>query len=276
VEEIPGSLAHALEHAEVEVCRAWTAAASAEVARDLGLAVRPLGSGLAIAAARADVLAYNRVVGLGIGTPAMPADLDAAIDFFRAAGAPRAMVQLPPAAAPAELQGWLEARDFRHHNHWIKLWRDLARPLEDPPDARVRPMGREHAQAFAQCEAEGFDLPVNLVPWFATTVGLAGLHHYAAFDGPDPVGFGAVFASGRVAWLGFASTKRTHRRQGIQSALIATRLRAAAALGCEIAVVETADDTPEKPNPSTHNLVRMGFQVAYKRPNWVLKLETPG
>ena len=57
-----------------------------------------------------------------------------------------------------------------------------------------------------------------------------------------------------------------------EAAEIAARLRAAAALGCEYASVETADDTPEKPNPSTHNLRRLGFEDAYRRPNWVLKL----
>ena len=39
--------------------------------------------------------------------------------------------------------------------------------------------------------------------------------------------------------------------------------------------VETADDTPEKPNPSTHNLVRLGFEVAYRRRNWVKKWKAP-
>ncbi len=107
-------------------------------------------------------------------------------------------------------------------------------------------------------------------------MGRPGWRQWAAFDGAEPVGervgFGALFVSGGIGWIGLESTRPTHRGQGIQTALIATRLRAAAELGCRLISVETADDTPEKPNPSTHNLARMGFQVAYKRPNWVLKL----
>jgi hypothetical protein len=34
-------------------------------------------------------------------------------------------------------------------------------------------------------------------------------------------------------------------------------------------VVETAQDSPQKQNPSTHNLVRFGFEIAYERPNYV-------
>ena len=181
------------------------------------------------------------------------------------------MVNLAPVASP-EVRGWLEARGFYLHNHWIRLWRDGAAPVEGAPDPRVRSMGREHAEAFARTDAEAFGYPATIVPWIAATVGLPGFRHWAAFDGDEPAGFGALYVSGDLGWLGFASTKPSHRRQGMQSALIATRLRAAAELGCRLVSVETGDDTPEKPNPSTHNLVRMGFGIAYRRPNWVLKL----
>lgn len=260
-----------LELSEVEVCKALVDVPAA-VAHGIGLDWRPLGSGIAIAASHADVLMHNRVVGLGIAAPAEPGDLDAASELFRAAGSPRFMVNLSPHASPPELPEWLVERGFLHHNYWIKLWRQGLRPVEEPPDHRVRPIGVEHAEAFARCDAASFGLPESVVPWFASTVGRKNWHHYAAFDGDEPVSFGALLAAGRVGWIGMASTKPSHRRQGMQSAIIATRLRAAAELGCEVVVVETADDTLEKPNPSTHNLVRMGFQIAYRRPNWVKKL----
>lgn len=269
--ELPRQLVLDLELSEVEVCKSL-ADMPAAVAQPLGLDWRSLDSGIATAAGRADVLMYNRVVGLGVVAPAEPGDLDAASEFFAAAGSPRFMVNLAPTAAPAELPEWLAARGFSLHNHWIKLWRPGGAPVEEAPDPRVRPIGSEHAEAFGRSGAEAFGLPETVVPWFAATVGMRHWHHYAAFDGGEPVGFGALVAPGRVGWIGCASTKPSHRRQGVQSAIIATRLRAAAALGCEVVVVETADDTPEKPNPSSHNLARMGFRVAYRRPNWVKKL----
>ena len=261
----------ALERAEAGACRSWNAAAPPAVARGLGIGLRPIGSGLAVSATRVDILAYNRVLGLGIESPARAADLDEAIAFFRAAGVPRCMVNLAPTATP-ELRPWLEARGFYLHNHWIRLWRDGTLPVEAAPDPRVRPIGREHAEAFARTDVEAYGHPEALIPWIAATVGLPGWRHWAAFDGAEPVSFGALYVAGDLGWLGFASTRSTHRRLGMQSALIAARLRAAAELGCRLISVETGDDTPEKPNPSTHNLVRNGFRIAYKRPNWVLKL----
>jgi GNAT superfamily N-acetyltransferase len=269
--DLPRQLVLDLELSEVEVCRSL-ADMPAAVAQGIGLDWRSLGSGIATAASRADVLMYNRVVGLGVVAPAEPGDLDAATEFFATTGSPRFMVNLAPAATPPELPQWLMGRGFALHNYWIKLWRAASQTVEEPPDPRVRPIGAEHAETFGRCEAEAFGLPETVIPWFAATVGMKHWHHYAAFDGEEPAGFGALLIAGRVGWLGFATTKPSHRRQGVQSALIATRLRAAAALGCEMVVVETADDTPQKPNPSTHNLVRMGFQVAYRRPNWVKKI----
>lgn len=269
--DLPRQLLLDLELSEVEVVRSLVDV-PAGVAQGLGLDWRAMGSGIAIAASRADVLMHNRVVGLGVAAPAEPGDIDAATEFFRIAGSPRFMVNLSPAASPPELPEWLAARGFLLHNYWLKLWRNGLLPVEEPADPRVRPIGAEHAEAFARCDVESFGLPETVVPWFGALVGRKHWHHYAAFDGEEPVSFGALLVAGRVGWLGFASTKPSHRRQGMQSALIGTRLRAAAELGCEVVVVETADDTLEKPNPSTHNLVRMGFRIAYRRPNWVKKL----
>jgi GNAT superfamily N-acetyltransferase len=261
----------ALERIEVETCRLCTEAAPDAVARGLGIGLRPLRSGLAVKASGVDIMMYNRVVGFGVETPANAADLDDAVAWYRAAGVPRMMLNLAPVAAP-DPRGWLEERGFNLHNHWMRLWRDARVPVDAPEDPRVRPIGREHAEIFSRTDVEAFGHPEALIPWLAATVGLPGWRHWAAFDGDVPAGFGALYVRGDLGWLGFGSTRATHRKQGMQSAIIAARIRAAASLGCRLLSVETADDTPEKPNPSTHNLVRMGFRLAYRRPNWVLKL----
>src|SRR5262249_30220412 len=117
-----------LELIEVEVCKAL-ADVPAGVAQAIGLDWRPLGSAVALAATRADVLMHNRVVGLGVAAPAEPGDLDAVTEFFRTAGSPRFMVNVSPHAAPPELPEWLVARGFLLHNYWIKLWRQGRRPV---------------------------------------------------------------------------------------------------------------------------------------------------
>ncbi len=264
-------IVRALEAAEAAACRSYTTAAPTEVAAGLGLAASDLGPALAVRATAFDILMYNRVVGLGVAAPAREGELDRAIAFFRDAGVPRCMVHEAPGAEPAVLPAWLEARGFARHNHWLRLHRPVARP-QGLPDPRVRPIGREHAEVFARTDAEAFGHPLSMVPWFAATVGREGWHHFGAFEDGEPAGFGALFVAGEVAWFGFACTREGFRRRGIQSALIDARLAAAAELGCARVAVETADDTPERPNPSTHNLRRAGFVDSYRRPNWVLTL----
>lgn len=266
----PG-IVQALEQAEAEACRSYTLAAPPGVATELGLAVRTIGSGVAVRAEALDILMYNRVFALGVGVTAREAEIDDAVAFFRATRLPRCMVQVAPGAAPDAFAGWVATRGFYQHNHWLRLYRPTT-AIELPEDPRVRPIGPEHAEAFARTDAEAFGHPLTMVPWLAATVGRNGWHHFGAFEDGEPAGFGALFVAGRAAWFGFACTRASHRRRGIYSALIAARLRAAADLGCEFSSVETADDTPEKPNPSTHNLRRMEFVDAYRRPNCVMRL----
>jgi len=41
------------------------------------------------------------------------------------------------------------------------------------------------------------------------------------------------------------------------------------ALGCKWFVTETGEETADEPNPSYHNMLRSGFELAYLRPNYV-------
>jgi ribosomal protein S18 acetylase RimI-like enzyme len=55
----------------------------------------------------------------------------------------------------------------------------------------------------------------------------------------------------------------------VQSALIARRIDDARAMGCRHLSVETAEDNPDKPAPSFHNVTRLGFRIAYYRDNYL-------
>ena len=63
-----------------------------------------------------------------------------------------------------------------------------------------------------------------------------------------------------VAQLCGAATAPAHRRRGVQSALLATRLAAAAGQGCDIAVVTT-----QPGSKSQQNVQRQGFELLYTR-----------
>jgi len=72
---------------------------------------------------------------------------------------------------------------------------------------------------------------------------------------------------GDGAWLGWGGTLRSHRGRGIQSAMVARRIEDARAKHCQWLTVETAEDLPERPNPSYRNMERAGFRVLCLRPS---------
>ena len=63
-----------------------------------------------------------------------------------------------------------------------------------------------------------------------------------------------------VAQLTGAATAPAHRRRGVQTALLATRLADAGRAGCDIAVVTTAPGSK-----SQQNVQRRGFHLLYTR-----------
>jgi GNAT superfamily N-acetyltransferase len=272
---LPG-LVRAAEAAEIAAFEdAYRAAPAALVAATRMGSMR-FGGVLLAHAAALDVLMYNRLVGLGVAEPARLEIVDEAEARFRALGAKRFMVPVAPGAEPAGLEDQLAARGFYRHNHWIRLARDLVASGSLPAprtDLRIATLGPEHAEAFGQLEAEAFGHPPEVAAWNAAMVGRPGWTFFGAFDGATLAAVAGLHVQGPAAWFGYAATHAAFRGRGAQSALIAARLRDARTAGCRWCVVETAADTPEKPNPSTHNLRRLGFRDAYERPNWVKVLE---
>lgn len=51
---------------------------------------------------------------------------------------------------------------------------------------------------------------------------------------------------------------------------MARRIADAMALGCRWIITETGEKTPERLNPSYHNMLCIGFKLAYTQPNYML------
>lgn len=263
------ALARALEQVEAEAWSDLYHAATPEDVRANGISMKTIDSASAMGAGRIDVLALNRVVGLGTAEPASDRGLDRIIQHYRECSAPRFFVHVHPKAEPASLSDTLRRRSFRHYNNWIKLHRDLEAPPEVDTHLRVERIGPEHDAAFARLVAPGFEWPKTVEPWLARLVGRPGWRHYAAFDGSEAVAAAAMYTTADNGYLSLAATHPDHRRRGAQSALIARRIRDAAALGCRRLITESAEDRPDHPAPSFHNLRRFGFEVAYARRNYL-------
>jgi GNAT superfamily N-acetyltransferase len=88
----------------------------------------------------------------------------------------------------------------------------------------------------------------------------AGVVRYVALrDGVIAGGASYRIAEG-VAQLTGAATVPTHRRRGVQTALLSARLADAAAAGCDLAVITT-----QPGSKSQQNAQRRGFDLLYTR-----------
>jgi GNAT superfamily N-acetyltransferase len=221
-----------------------------------------------------DSLTLNRVVGLGTCMPATEAQLDRILDLARASGVKRLFLQVPPTAEPDSLTGWLNTRNARPYNRWVRLWHHVDTPLRETPgtDLSVTEISPEDADVFARVVREAYGFPPAVEGWAAAPVGRPGWKHYGAWDGDTLVATGAMFTTRHMAWIAFAATRSGYRGRGAQSSLIAERFRQASELGCNWVITETAEDLPDRPSPSYRNLRRLGFTEAYHRQNYVVDL----
>jgi hypothetical protein len=271
----------ALELAEIEAIADLYRAAGPDVVADCGLSVKEVGDGVLIAANRFDVLALNRLVGLGLRSSPSDAALAEAMGAIEQTESPRCFVPVAPTGASDDLGGRLERLGLRRYNNWIRLRRsldDLPGPsASSATSLDVRRIGSAHADVFGGLVATAFDYPPALAPITSQTIGRPHWHHYLAFEGDTPIASAAMYVAGSAAWFGFAATDAGHRKRGAQQALIVRRLRDAVDAGCKWVSVETAEDTVTRDAPSFRNLRRLGFEVAYKRPNylWVKTAPAP-
>ena len=260
------------ERAEMEALASGTILAPAEIARQLGLHL-VFDEGVVMAlATQADVLALNRIVGLGVETPATRDQLARLVRNARERGTKRLFIQIAPDHSPPKLSDWVEDEVGKAYNRWVRLWRKTDEFPNVRTDLRIRQLTSSDAERSGQIVAEAFDMPMTISPWVASFVGRPGWTHFGAFDGEQLVASTALYASRKIGWLGFAATLDAYRGHGAQGALIQRRVELARELGCEWVITETAEQTAEHSAPSYRNMIRYGFTEAYFRQNYLLIL----
>ncbi len=87
-----------------------------------------------------------------------------------------------------------------------------------------------------------------------------GFARYIAYRRGERAGGASVFIGEGIAQLCGAATLPPHRRSGVQAALFETRLRDAAAAGCDLATITTMPGSK-----SQENAQRRGFSLLYAR-----------
>jgi len=258
-------LAARIENAEAQLITGATEAARQRVGA--GAFVMPIAGGAACYAEDGSPL--NKIVGLGFGGVPSGEALDEIEQAF-AARATATQVELSNLADPA-IGAALTSRGYQ----LVSFENVLGRALDDlqdvmPPNVEVR-LSEDPgvyldvvADGFAHPDEEGVpsheDFPREVIGRAMGDMEKAGVTSYLAFRDGAVAGGGSMRISDGVAQLTGAATAPVHRRRGVQTALLATRLADAVRAGCDIAVVTTSPGSK-----SQQNVQRRGFHLLYTR-----------
>jgi hypothetical protein len=221
----------------------------------------PINGGCAISLPNAPSIGLNRVLGLG-----SVEDLNKAYNWIRRKAGNR-FLQLNLDAASDEVRDWVQTKDLLEHGPgWAKLTRSgPSSSLEPPGSVRTQRVQVDEAPLFGSMMCTGFNFPPTLASLWSAIVGKEGWSCFFALDGETPIGTGAIYVSGRYAWLGGGTTLPEFRNRGVQKALIQIRTDYGISQGVSTFVVETEVPSFGNPNISYENLRKMGFRHAYDR-----------
>ena len=247
-------------------CRAWRdmhEAVPERLAHRLGLGLEQFrGITLTTCLAYDDGLA-NRAFGPGLLEPLADDTIGRLVGHFRSRGLRNFALQMKAGSRVSGHGSWLTQHRLERRNGWVILCHEDEAPPEIDVPFRVDEITHEGAASFADTAGAGFGWPKPRAAWMSATVGRPGWHHYIDSTGRNTMGCGALYVSGRVGWLGMATTRARYRRRGVQTALLHRRIRDARALGCRSIFAQTGET-----NPSYNNLLRAGFLLVHVRDNF--------
>lgn len=240
-----------------------------DTAAAFGMRCDQIGGADVLQMTQLDMPMFNRVLGLGVEEPATELELGRTIERYQSARIPRFFLEVSPTARPISLNDWIGERGLSLFNNWVKLTRDVSPVPQAFTTARIVEVTPDRAADFGRVVQVVFGLPERLSDWAAGLVGRPGRRQFMALEHDKPVGVAALYFEGDWAEFGYAAVLPEARGRGIQAALIAARIRAARESGCRWISMETAEETLEKPSYSLRNARKMGFEVAYLRPNYL-------
>lgn len=221
-----------------------------------------VGGGVALWFSPGNVV--NGSLGLGMGRDVEAEDVAALVAFHAAHDAPARLDVCP--LADRSLLRWLAGSRFVATDFEAVLYQPLPRETRTPDADGVEvrlASSAEERNLWAELEARGFceddPRPEDLALSTALSLRPDALAYIGYLD-DEPVGTGMLTISGGVAMFNGDSTLPHARNRGVQSAILAERLRRASAEGCDLAVIEA---TPG--SASQRNQERAGFRVAYTR-----------
>lgn len=241
---------------------------------EIGAAVEPFCGGHMIFAGLNSLI--GRTVGAGFDGSLSTAELDRMERFYQSHGAPAQIDVCPLTDLPV-----LEMLKERGYT-LAELNNVLVRRLEKEDEvvdlkqipAKIRPAHPDEATECAavvrHCFFPDGGGPDDFIAMFTPLFQFEGaLPFVAEVDGiMVACGAGLVVREHGIVALFGAGTLPQFRRQGLQTALLRTRIACAVRAGCEYAVIVTQGGTT-----SQRNAERLGFRLAYSKATMLKALD---
>ena|SRR5215472_968411 len=206
----------------------------------------------------------TQAVGLGLNGPVGKEEFDKLEEFYFTRNE-SVRVETCPLADQTLIQHYGE-RGYQVTEFSNVMVRPVRRDeaMAIPDGMQIEKAGSNETDLWVLTVAQGFaeHFPVtqellDIMRMFAS--GKDTECYLARIDG-KVVGGATVAVRGRIAGLFGASTLPAFRKRGVQTALLQTRMRRAAELGCELAM-----SLARPGSPSQRNITRQGFQTLYTR-----------
>ncbi|MEV4759122.1 GNAT family N-acetyltransferase [Micromonospora sp. NPDC049559] len=262
-----------VECVEVELNVAIVALLPAVVRERYGFAVRRVGGGASLAYREGNL---HKTLGLGLTEPVTEKLIADVIDWHREHGSTALRIQIAPDALPSDWDEICAVHGLTGGGWTVKLAGAVDAIQSRTTDLRIAPVTPAQAGQWASLITDVFGMPEPFTMATAASVGQPAYRGYAAWDGDEMVAAASLFIHGEAAALNSDATEESHRGRGAQSALIAARAAAAAAVGCRWLVAETARPEPGDSTPSLNNMIRLGLTPLYDRQDWVWQAATSG
>ncbi|WP_028921041.1 GNAT family N-acetyltransferase [Pseudonocardia acaciae] len=262
------------EQTEIDAYTAFATAAPPAVRDTLGVGSLRLGPARALAIREDPSRFFNRAGGFD-GNEPITADLIARVcRFFAEQSVPTGSIMIAPDLLPSDWPAIAAQLNLEEGPTFVKLAYDLDAAVVDvalDSGLRVGRLEPHQAREWATVMMETFELatPNEMIDLAEGFVGAPDWQQFAVWESERIVAVGSLYVHGETAGTFGGATRPDARGRGAQSALLATRLRAARDAGCRWVVADTGAETSGQHNPSLHNMLRLGFTRRYERTSWV-------
>lgn len=234
----------------------------------MGIALQRFGPAVAIASRAMPWPQFNTVKGFG---RAGAAQLDEVLKWYKEQGG-SPQFEIVPSRIDGDTLLALAKQGYYQSGFHASMAGNIAeqagmRSEEGQTGLVVRRLGEHEVDLYAELHALGSGLPISGKNHIADNNRMLfnreGWQFYAAEIDHIAVGVGVMHIHEHIASLTFAATLPEYRKRGVQAALIAVRLRAAAQAGCSLMVGQASYCSS-----SHRNMERAGMSLCYTRSTW--------